>query len=129
MDQDTNGDSRLCPMCGQPSADAHGVCPHCGEAQLVDTSLRRRFRWRIIPAFLLAAYGSLFILSAIANLSLVAISNPLNGTGLAKALLPVIPAIAFIAAARFWWTGRWWWAIGTTILSYPVTLVTVILPR
>jgi hypothetical protein len=112
-------------MCGQPLADVHTVCRHCGEAKSADSSLRRKFRWRIIPAFLLAAYGGVFLLGVILNSTLAELSDHFDGPGLPKSLLQVIPAIAFVAAARLWWKGRWWWAVGITILSYPVTVATM----
>jgi hypothetical protein len=110
-------------MCGQPLPEAHGTCRHCGETVAADDLARKKFRWRIIPAFILALYGGMFVLGVPANLAVAAVTGRFNAAEFTDACLLVVPGIVFIAAARLWWTRRWWWAAGTTILSYPVTIL------
>jgi hypothetical protein len=108
-------------------AAADTTCPRCGEPASVTDGSRKRFRWRIIPAFFLGLYAGLTLTGALFHMSLLffltathRIDSPLGPTTLDAGTLTMslVTALLWGYAARLWWKGRWWWAIATTVFGY-----------
>jgi hypothetical protein len=34
------------------------------------------------------------------------------------AVMSIATSVVWGCAARFWWNGKWWWAVGLTLLGY-----------
>jgi hypothetical protein len=122
-----DSDQSLCPMYGAGRRASQPACPKCGETAGRTAPTLVKFRWRIIPTFFLGLYASLGILSAISHLcgwiTVIALHRTDSEFGKAMsehgtAVMGLVTSLVWGSAARFWWNGRWWWAVGLTAAGY-----------
>ena len=109
--------------------------PYSSLAQDSETSLpTRRFRWRIIPATLLAIFGLPVLFSGFANFYLAMRSAMESGETVlterphfALALAIFTTGGFLLASSLMWWRGRWKIAAITTIAAFSVIWLMAIL--